>query len=252
MPRENLSRHGSFWIAAAISLVSLLASGVSSVAKSVDTPTDEPALLRKIQTDLLFAGHLHEAARVTGQAVQRIPMPEAVVGDLQNLVQMSSDVVVAEFLDSHSGLAANGSMVTTAYRLQVQRALKGRYSNDSTIILNVPGGRIQFADKAWLETRLMRFSRPASGSRYLVFMKPAIENVSSEDLRAADPYPVMELAHLSSSLFEFSRGSVIPHGAFAGVARQATTMSERDLVLATIDAIKNTEPRQEGTKAGVR
>lgn len=123
--------------------------------------------------EALRHGGVREAARLKGHYVADFdPHWDLISLNLEQLTKNSALIVVgsvAEKLTAHP-VGDAGHLIYTDYEVVVQEVIKGSGFNASTIVVSLPGGRIEFEDGTSAEIRTPKFEHVKPGTSYTFFL----------------------------------------------------------------------------------
>jgi hypothetical protein len=148
----------------------------------------------------------------------RLPYPEAVVFNLDGLVNKSDGILVAVVTACRSVDA--GQQIKTIYTVKVEEPIKGDSRRQETIDVEFPGGRIELPAGASTETRMPSFHPPQRGDRLLLFVRRRAPQVGNDD-------PFILSSGVFSSFGLGSNGLVEP--SFSGPPDGSVTTSARGM-----------------------
>jgi hypothetical protein len=144
-----------------------------------DRTSTEP--LSPEQTERIRAGRLREAAEVAATsgsvlAISR-PLPEGTVGDLPQLLRLSSHVLVGTVANCATYVqSADRPVVRSIFEISVVENLKGPASPGTKVWLDMEGGRVAFGPNVVAEVRVSRMNLPhRPGQRYVLFLQPRLD-----------------------------------------------------------------------------
>lgn len=175
------------------------------------------------------SGGYKAAAAVTGEFVRTTGTTTAGPVSIQQLAAFSQVVFLGTPADNWSFIGTDGN-IYTAIQFQLQEVLKGAIAG--TVPVVVPGGRVGFDDGSWAQLNVLGLRRPTEGSRYLVFARRALPQLTEGARQGEQLY---EPAFDGLGLYEQISGSQIvrPSGgtdsAFARQLRRERTTGDQFL-----------------------
>ena len=139
--------------------------------------------------------------------------------DIESLTKNSAAVIVAVAGRNLGGhLTEDGQMILTNFEVIVRENIKGDIIEGSTVIVSLPGGRVQFEDGTTAELRTPTFEHLKTGGSYTFFLGEA-ENVPGVYTPTGGPQGLVELS---------DNGSVKSHGRDRDpIAKQAKDMDKQ-------------------------
>jgi hypothetical protein len=91
--------------------------------------------------------------------------------DIESLTKNSAAVIVGVAGRNLGGhLTDDGMMILTNYEVIVQEDVKGKIIEGSTVIVSLPGGRVEFEDGTTAELRTPTFEHVKTGGTYTFFL----------------------------------------------------------------------------------
>jgi len=133
-----------------------------------------------------------------GSFVQRLPwhVPNP-AESLQELVADSYVIAVGQAVTNRSEFVANDRAIVMVHEVYVIEPMKGTISAGDTVLVVVPGGRVEFPDGSFAETRVNNFTWPAPGKRYVWFLQRVRSSVMADtrDMGRRERLQVYEPAH---------------------------------------------------------
>jgi hypothetical protein len=150
----------------AVACASLSLWGDAATAQSA-AATD-----RRQQAKALGSGGLREAAAVTGSFVQELPAAEVLIKDIHTLTRGSAIVVRGRFGQNRAWLDETGRVITTQYEFTVLESARGGFREGEEIAVAITGGRVEFDNGTWAETRTAGHPLPGPGQEAILFLKP--------------------------------------------------------------------------------
>jgi len=185
----------------AVALI-LFVSRTPSVA--VEFSAQTPQADKKELVLILRRDGLRGAAKLKGHYVTDFdPHWDFGALDIESLTKNSAAVVVAVAGRNLGGhLTEDGQMILTNYEIMVRERLKGDITEGSTIIVSLPGGRVEFEDGTTAELRTPTFEHIKTGSTYTFFLAE-VENSPGVYTPTGGPQGLVELV---------ANGSVKSHG----------------------------------------
>jgi hypothetical protein len=157
-------------IAAAICLVavgSFLANSGSGSQSSQDQRTHDEMALRAA----LNRGGLREAAKLKGHYVAEYdPHWWCLRLDVEALTKDSVALIVGRFTKKLAARIPDYRVIYTDYEVAVDEVVKGNLKQAKTIVITVPGGRVDFEDGTSAEQTTPTFEQPRIGRTYTLFL----------------------------------------------------------------------------------
>ena len=162
-------------MAAAICLVAvavLAISGRSSrplqdPSKQKPSSDDDAVALR----NALKRGGLREAAKLKGHYVAEYnPHWDWGQFSVEALTKNSAAVIVGRFTKKLDARLLDGKVIFTDYEVAVEEVVKGDIKQAETIVVTLPGGRIDFEDGTSAEQTTPTFEHPRIGRAYTLFL----------------------------------------------------------------------------------
>jgi hypothetical protein len=143
-------------------------SRLDSVSGGQSPQPDE----RKVLVQTLRKDGLRGAAKLKKHYVGEFdPHWDLGAFDIEALTKNSVAVVVAVLGRNLGGhLTDDGMMILTNYEVMVQEGIKGKVVEGSTIIVSLPGGRVEFEDGTTAELRTPKFEAVKTGGTYTFFL----------------------------------------------------------------------------------
>lgn len=156
-------------ITAAIGLVvvgSFPANSGSRSQSSQDQRTQDEMALRAA----LNRGGLREAAKLKGHYVREYDPHWDLLIPLETLTKDSVAVIVGRFTKKLDARIPDSMVIFTDYEVAVNELVKGNLKQAKTIVVTVPGGRVDFEDGTSAEQTTPTFERPRIGRTYTLFL----------------------------------------------------------------------------------
>ena len=119
----------------------------------------------------LRRGGLREAAKLKGHYVAEYdPHWDWGVFDVESLTKNSAAVIVGRFTKKLEPRLLDGKVIFTDYEVSVEELVKGDIKQAETIVVSLPGGRIDFDDGTSAEQTTPTFEHPHIGRAYTLFL----------------------------------------------------------------------------------
>jgi hypothetical protein len=161
-------------IAAAICLVAVALLAISGRGSR---PSQEPAKQNQNNQDTialreaLRRGGLREAAKLKGHYVAEYnPHPDWGQFSVEALTKNSVAVIVGRFTRKLDARVPDSKVIFTDYEVTVDELVKGNINQAETIVVTLPGGRIDFEDGTSAEQTTPSFEHPLIGRAYTLFL----------------------------------------------------------------------------------
>lgn len=162
-------------IAAAICLVA--AASFLAIAGRSSRPSQDPAKQKPSSDDAvalreaLRRGGLREAAKLKGHYVAEYnPHPDWGQFSVEALTKNSAAVIVGQFTKKLDARVPDSKVIFTDYEVAVEEVVKGDLKQAETIVVTLPGGRIDFEDGTSAEQTTPTFEHPHIGRAYTLFV----------------------------------------------------------------------------------
>ena len=169
---HNLAMHNSMkcaLIATAICLVTVvwfLATSGRASQESQDQRTKDEMALRAA----LNRGGLREAAKLKGHYVAEHDPHWDLAPLMEDLTKNSVAVIVGRFTKKLEARLLEGRSIFTDFEVTIDELVKGDLKQAKTIVITLPGGRVDFEDGTSAELTTPTFEQPRIGRTYTLFL----------------------------------------------------------------------------------
>jgi hypothetical protein len=161
-------------IASAICLVAVACLAISGKGSR---PSQDPAPQKPSNDDAvalkeaLARGGLREAAKLKGHYVAEYdPHWDWNQFSVEALTKTSAAVIVGRVTKKLDARLSEGIVIYSDYEVTIEEVVKGDIKQAGTIVLTVPGGRIDFEDGTSAEQITPKFEPPHVGRTYALFL----------------------------------------------------------------------------------
>ena len=146
--------------------------GNTANASQALTPQQKERLRTMDQEQAAFrSGGFRAAAAVNGHFVASTETHTWMGYSLPQLVQASHLIVLGTADSNHCSITRDGQKIVTEYRIQVNQVYKGKASAGQTIIVALPGGKVEFEDGTTAELITPHFRKMENGRQYVLFLE---------------------------------------------------------------------------------
>ena len=119
----------------------------------------------------LRRGGVREAAKLKGKYVAEYdPHWHWGMFSLEDLTKNSVAVIVGRFTKQLAAHIPDSRLIFTDYEVAVEELVKGDIKEAKTIVVTLPGGRMDFEDGTSAEQTTPSFERPVIGRTYTLFL----------------------------------------------------------------------------------
>ena len=160
-----------------IAAVICLAASFFVVSSRGSRPSQTPATQNQTNDEALKVLHalkrggLREAAKVKGHYVAEYdPHWDIGLFSVETLTKSSVAVIVGRFTKKLDARIPDSRVIFTDYEVTIDELIKGNLHQVRTIVLTVPGGRIDFEDGTSAEQITPNFERPRIARTYVLFL----------------------------------------------------------------------------------
>ena len=164
-----MSKHKRALIAAAMCLVAVvwfLETAGRASQQSQDQRTRDEMALRTA----LSRGGLREAAKLKGHYVGEYDPHWDLAPLMEDLTKQSVAIIVGRFTKKLDARLLEGRSIFTDYEVAVDEVVKGDLKKAKTILITLPGGRIDFEDGTSAELTTPTFEPARIGRTYTLFL----------------------------------------------------------------------------------
>lgn len=119
----------------------------------------------------LNRGGLREAAKLKGHYVAEYnPHWWCLQPDVEGLIKGSVTVIIGRFTKKLAARIPDSRLIFTDYEVAVDEFIKGNIKQAKTIVITLPGGRVDFEDGTSAEQTTPTFEQPRIGRTYTLFL----------------------------------------------------------------------------------
>ena len=163
------------FIAAAICLMAVGSFGRGSQSSQCQGTQDQRTKDEMALRAALNRGGLREAAKLKGHYVAEYdPHWWCLQPDVETLTKNSVAVIIGRFRKKLDARIPDSRVIFTDYEVSVDELIKGDLKQAKTIVITLPGGRIDFEDGTSAEQTTPTFEQARIGRTYTLFL--TIEN----------------------------------------------------------------------------
>ena len=195
---------------------------------------------------------IRAAARLTGSFRLTLPPPETDIQGLESLVRTSDEIVIGKVESAGSAVTEDDRSIWSRFRFVVEDSLKGDLDPSDVFHLQIPGGKVEFADGTWAEFKLANrrgsrttppelFREPVKDERHVVFAR-RVPGFAGPPPPPGEP--VMQWTGSQQSLLEIGPdGGVTSRGPTGSFTNSIAGMRVAELGRRVRSLVRETVPR---------